>query len=252
MTISNTIHLWTLATEFLVSFDVYVYSNEFLQCRFNYFIQNVSRAVSTYLAVSLVLDRLIRTEFPLRARIICTRSNTIKLTIVYIFIFSILLSFWFCPLNAISPTGACYTGRSATYNYFFSNIFFPVRFGLVCVIPVIVMSVANVRIFYNLRESRRRVQPDGQKIRNHMTNLDRMLFYMMLINVIAFIATQIPFNMYAVIRVYARTLSPTNHLLVRTLFLIWSSVYFGIGSYLYCLASPLFRQSLWRIIRCRR
>mgnify|MGYP002394025559 FL=1 len=93
MTISNTIHLWTLATEFLVSFDVYVYSNEFLQCRFNYFIQNVSRAVSTYLAVSLVLDRLIRTEFPLRARIICTRSNTIKLTIVYIFIFSILLSF---------------------------------------------------------------------------------------------------------------------------------------------------------------
>jgi hypothetical protein len=149
MTISNTIHLWTLTTEFLTSFNVPVYSNTFLRCRLNYFIQNLSRAVSTYIATGIAIDRLIRSEMPLRSRRICTRRNAIKLTFIYSVVFSILLSFWFCPLNTINPTtGTCYAGESLAYRFFINNIFLPVRLIIVCIIPVIVMSMANHDIVF--------------------------------------------------------------------------------------------------------
>ncbi|CAF1414810.1 unnamed protein product [Adineta steineri] len=257
MTVSNTAHLWTLTTEFLGTFNIYVYSDVFLQCRLNYFIQNVSRAISTYLAITVTCDRLIRSELPIRSRFICTRENAIKLTIFYCIIFSILHSFWFCPLNTLSPIGGvCYTGPPSAYTYFFSNIFLPLRLIFICIIPVIIMSLANIRMLFNIRQSHRRVTQGneinvipGGSMRQRMTSLDRMLFYMMLVNVSAFIITQIPFQVYTLVRTYYRGLSTLDNLLVRALVLIWSSIYFGFGSYLYCFASPLFRESLFRILK---
>jgi hypothetical protein len=257
MTLSNTIHLWTLTTEFLGIFSIYVYSNVFLQCRLNYFVQNVSRTVSTYLAITITLDRFIRSEFLMRSRLICTRRNAIKLTLIYSIVFSILYSFWFCPLNTLNPgTGTCYTGQSRVYNYFFSNIFLPLRLIFVCIIPVIIMSLANIRIVFNIRQSQRRVRQgnetnttNGVVMSRRMTPLDRMLFYMMLVNVIGFIITQIPFHVYTLVRTYYRGLSTLDNSLFRALLLIWSSIYFGVGSYFYCLASPLFRETLIRMVK---
>jgi hypothetical protein len=250
MTISNTIHLWTLTTEFLSNFNVQIYSNIFFRCRLNYFTENVSRAVSTYVAITIAIDRLIRSEFPLRSRRICIRRNAIKLTFIYVIIFSILCSFWFCPLNTLNPlTGTCYSGTSLIYSYFRNNIFLPMRLILVCIIPVIVMSLANIRMLYNIRQSRRRVQQGNQIniinriwMNRRMTPIDRMLFYMMLTSVGIFIITQIPFHIYTLIQANYSIFDIWNNLLIRTLLLIWSSIYFGIGFYLYCLASPLFRE----------
>jgi len=261
MTISNTIHLWTLTTEFLSIFDVYVHLNVFLQCRLNYFIQNVSRAVSTYLAVGTTLDRLIRSEFPLRSRRICTPRNAIKLTLIYIIIFSILCSFWFCPLNTLNPmTGTCYSGQSLIYNYFINNIFLPIRLVLVCIIPVIVMSIANIRMLFNIRQSHRHVQQRNQTntivttnnsglMIRRMTSLDRMLFYMMLTSVGTFIITQIPFHIYTLVQAKYLIYDVSTNSLIRAILLIWSSIYFGIGFYLYCLAAPLFREKFILMIQ---
>ncbi|CAF1259186.1 unnamed protein product [Rotaria sordida] len=263
MTLSNNIHLWTLITEFLAVFNIYVYSGVVLRCRLNYFIQNLSRTMSTYLAVTITLDRLIRSELPMRSRIICTRQNALKLTVVYLIIFSILYSFWFCPMITLNPiTNTCYSGQSPIFSDFISNIYLPVRLIIVCIIPVIIMSLANIRMLFNIRQSRRRVDPRNQIdntnipavstsiiTNGRMTPIDRMLFYMMLISVGTFVVTQIPFNIYSLIRANYETLDMYTHLLVRAILLIWSSIYFGIGFYLYCLASPLFREKFIRVTK---
>ncbi|CAF3101327.1 unnamed protein product [Rotaria sp. Silwood2] len=259
MTFSNTIHLWTLTTEFLAIFNIFIYSNVFLQCRLNYFVQNLSRTVSTYLAIAITLDRLIRSELPMRSRIICTRRNVIKLTLIYLIIFSILYSFWFCPMVTLNPiTNTCYIGQSSIYNYFISNIYLPIRLIVGCIIPVIIMSLANIRMLFNIKQSRQRVDPRNQidtsvttinvsLINGRMTPIDRMLFYMMLTSVGTFIVTQIPFNIYTLVRANYETFDLYTHLLVRALLLIWSSIYFGIGFYLYCLGSPLFREKFFQM-----
>jgi hypothetical protein len=129
------------------------------------------------------------------------------------------------------------------------------------------MSLANIRIISNIRQSRRRVQQGNQTdaivnttnpglMLRQMTPLDRMLVYMMLINVTAFIITQIPFHMYTIVHVYYKTLDLSTSALVRAILLIWSSIYFGIGFYLYCLASPLFREKFFlmnqKLMNCMR
>jgi hypothetical protein len=254
MTISNTIHLWTLITEFLISFNVSVYSsNVFVECRLNYFVQNVSRAVSTYTATGITIDRLIRSEMPVRSRLICTRRNAIKLSIICLITLSILFSFWFCPFNTVNPTtGTCYAGGPRAYTYFFANIYLPVRLILVCIVPIIVMSVANVRLLLNIQQSRRRVHPgmanqNAAPAHRRFAVTDRMLFLMMLTNVLTFIITQFPFHIYTIIQFMYSIVDALDNLLIRGLLLIWSSMYFGIGFYLYCLASPLFREKLGRI-----
>ncbi|CAF0744777.1 unnamed protein product [Adineta ricciae] len=257
LTLSNTVHLWTLTTEFLGIFNIYVYSGEFLQCRLNYFVQNVSRTVSTYISITVTLDRLIRTEYPIKSRRICTCKNAIKSTIAYLIISSISYSFWFHPSNSISSsTGGCTTGLTSAYTFFFSNIFLPLRFIFVCVVPVIIMSLGNFRILYNIQQSRRRVTQAivesniaGGKSNRRTTILDRLLLHMMIINVCAFVITQVPFHIYTIVRTYSRDLGLVDALLVRTMLLVWQSIYFGIGSYFHCIASSLFRKAFREIIK---
>ena len=260
MTISNTIHLWTLTTEFLAIFNIDIYSDIFLRCRLNYFIQNVSRSVSTYLAIGITLDRLIRSEFLIRSRTICTRQNVLKFSLICLIIYIILYSFWFCPLNTLNPlTGTCYTGQSLVYTYFINNIYLPIRLILICIIPVLIMSLANIRMIYNIQHAHRRVHVENHDViflNRRMTPLDRMLFYMMLTSVGTFIITQIPFHIYTIIQANYSIYDLMNNLLIRALLLIWSSIYFGIGFYLYCFASPLFREKFFfitqKIFNCIR
>lgn len=258
-TISNSVHLWTLTTEFLGVFNLFVYSDEFLQCRLNYFLQNVSRAISTFLTVGIALDRFIRSEWPISSRRICTRRNAIIYTLIISMIFSAFWSLWFSPsIIRNIDTGDCIFNRSPSIYFYLTQIQTPFRLITVCLLPVLIMSACNFRMLYNMRQSRRRVV-NQMEIRTvitapvssiavthvntrRMSAVDRMLFYMMLSNVWTFIITQIPFHIYSTVRVYYPALDSFTHSLVRALLLIWSSIYFGVAFYLYCLTSPLFRE----------
>ncbi|CAF1455305.1 unnamed protein product [Adineta steineri] len=264
-TIANSFHLWTLTTEFLGVYNIYIYSGGFLQCRLNFFVQNVSRAMSTYLAIGIALDRFIRSELPLRSRTICTRRNAIIYTIVNFIIFSIIWSLWLCPTIIKDPiTGKCIYNQSPTFYFYLTQVQTPVRFVIVLIIPVIIMITANIRMLQNMRQSHRRVAHQAEMnttltavtpasmnkpIARRMTSLDRMLFYMMVANIGTFIITQIPFHIYTLVRNYYAALDPFTHSLVRAILLIWSSIYFGIAFYLYCFAAPIFRQKFITITR---
>jgi hypothetical protein len=110
------------------------------------------------------------------------------------------------------------------------------------------MCLANIRMLYNIRQSRRRVHnvtahtiSSGLLLRG-MTPLDQMLFYMMLTSVGTFIITQIPFHIYTLVQANYSIYDAWDNALIRSFLLIWSSIFFGVGFYFYCLASPLFRE----------
>lgn len=183
-----------------------------MQCRFNYFLQNLSRAISTYLAIGISIDRLIRSELPLRSRRICTRRNAIIYAIIIFIFFSILWSPWFSPtIIRDSTTGSCIFNISPSINFYLVQVQVPFRLIVVCIVPVIIMFAANIRMLYNMRQSHRRVEHRleisttintpvivNPSVRR-MSAIDRMLFYMMVANVCTFIITQIPFHVYSTV-----------------------------------------------------
>ncbi|CAF1313561.1 unnamed protein product [Adineta steineri] len=129
------------------------------------------------------------------------------------------------------------------------------------------MVLANARMIMNIRQSRRRVtngttvpssdinipvpnisSSTGTHTRR-MSALDRMLFYMMLANAITFITTQVPFHLFICVKGSVKGLNSNISTFIRAVLLIWSSVYFGIAFYFYCLASPLFRQKFIKMLK---
>jgi hypothetical protein len=219
--------------------------------------------------VTVAIDRLIRSELPMRSKIICTRRNVILISCIYLIIFLLFWSFFLYPYVSQDPvTGACnFQKSSASYYYFISTIHVPIRAVFVCFIPVLIMLLANLRMLMNIRHSRNRVTngipmpsseanlplPNGsiprEKKGRRMSALDRMLYYMMIANVSIFVITQIPFHIYSCIRNNLNGLDAFTASLIRAMLLIWSSLYFGIAFYFYCLASPLFREKFIKIAK---
>jgi hypothetical protein len=258
LNIINTIHLLSLVVEFLDSiFQVQVLPSAVFQCQFILWLQNATRTLCSFLATTVSIDRFIRSEYPVKSRIWCTPKNTLKLAIIYS-IFSILLyAFFFYPLNLFDDNGACSFSLDSTFRIFAVNVMPPVRFFFTIIIPSVIMVGCGGRMLYNIRQSHERVTqqttiatiimqiPTTSSTNNEQHRqknaLDQMLLLMVTSNVVAYILTQMPFNIYAVYHGY-ETSNYLSYSLTRTFLLMWSSVYFGVGFYLFCVASPQFRK----------
>ena len=159
--------------------------------------------------------------------------------------------------------GQCSYPYDSTFRLIALNIMPPLRFVLICVLPSILMIGCGTRMLINIRQAKRRVAPQeveqqvatvttatpasrtGQatgETRQQTTKLDQMLLLMVLANVIAYIVTQIPFNIYTLYYGYETSDDFTLYSLMRAFLLMWSSVYFGTGFYLFCVTSPQFRK----------
>jgi hypothetical protein len=222
--------------------------------------------MSTYFSVGIAIDRFIRSEIPLRSRIICTRKNISILTIIIFIILFLFWSFYLFPYSNQDPTtGICIYNQSISYQFFVVNVNIPLRAVLFCLIPIILMTAANIRMMKNIYQAHNRVgdvqnMNEGNKSSTIISSvtasgsfsrrasaIDRMLLYMIFASVLTFIVTQIPFHIYMVVHIYIETFDAYTHLLIYAMLLIWSSIYFGIAFYLYCLASPLFRRKFIKI-----
>ena len=269
MTVFNTIHLCCLGIEFIRLYDVTVYLGTALQCGFNTFLQNVTRATSTYLAVAVAIDRLLRSELPMHSRVLCTRRNAGILTIIYIVIFSTMWSFYLYQMSFFDwKTNRC-VNFPPFFTYFTRYVHDTARAAIVCLLPILIITAANLRLLKNILSSRRRVHGTNGVMRETPTmyttaitapnqstttarrvrSFDRMIFYMMVANVSTLFLTQTPFHIDQIRNNYWNVLDPIVNRLLRSFLLIWSSLYFGIAFYLYCLSAPLFRQKCAKILK---
>lgn len=265
LNITNTIHLLSLIVEFMDSLTLYqFFPVAAFRCQFVLWLQNLTRTVCSFLATTISIDRFIRSEYPVKSRIWCTPKNVLKLLIIYILFSVAFYGFFYHPLNIFDDAGYCSFTLNQTLYILAVNIMPPIRFTLSCVIPILVMIICGFRMLYNIERSRNRVLPQtGTQnpslatvaipiIRTDTTNVDhrrqnviasdRVLLLMVVINVIAYLITQIPFNIYSVYYGYETTSDNASHLLTRSYLLMWSSIYFGVGFYLFCLASQQFRK----------
>lgn len=264
LNIFSTIYLLSLVVEFFDSiFQLQILHNAVFRCQFILWLQNVTRTVCSFLAATVSIDRFIRSEYPMKSRIWCTTKNVIRLFYIYS-LFSILFyAFFFYPLNVFDSYGQCSYPYNNTFRLVALNIMPPMRFVLICVLPTIIMTGCGSRMLNNIRQSKRRItqqtlaqhaatitgpalvsKPSDTTYehRRQTATLDQMLLLMVLANIIAYILTQIPFNSYALYYGYETSYNYTLYSLIRAFLLMWSSIYFGIGFYLFCVTSPQFRK----------
>lgn len=165
----------------------------------------------------------------------------LRIVLVYLLVLTTSLAFYLLPYMQEDDDGICITASNADYHHFMTVIWPPIRTVVVGVLPVTIMAVTNVVLWRRIRQSRRRLAPRLPSNPNHSsTTTDNMLIFITISNVSAFVITQIPFHIYTTIVRYKQSIE-----FLRTTMLLWSSLYFGIGFYIYCLTSPFFRSKFF-------
>ena len=264
LNIFSTIHLLSLIVEFLDSiFQVQIFASDILRCQFTLWLQNASRTICAFLTVTVSIDRFLRSEYPMKSRTWCTPKNVLKLFIGYCLFSSAFYAFFFHPFNLFDQDGQCSFSHDGSLRLFALNIMPPIRFLLTCLIPTVIMLFCGGRMLCNIRRSRKRIThmstPKPEDIvtialpasrvnstndgnRRSSTSMDNMLLWMVLVNVIAYVVTQIPFSAYTLYYGYLNSSDYKSYSLTRAFLLMWGSVYFGIGFYLFSVTSQQFRR----------
>ncbi|CAF0938914.1 unnamed protein product [Adineta ricciae] len=264
LNVFSTIHLISLIVEYIDSiYQVQVIANAKFRCQFILWLQNVTRTICSFLAATVSLDRYIRSEYPMKSRIWCTVANVMKLFLLYCSFSIVFYAFFFHPLNIFNNLYQCSFPVPSTFRRFALNYLPPIRFVLICVIPVAIMIGCGGKMLWNIHQSKNRIsqrttpaQPgvttiaapasQGSNVtenaRKRRASIDSMLLMMVLSNVVAYIITQIPFNVYTLYYGYETSDDYTIYSLIRAFLLMWSSVYFGVGFYLFCITSSQFRK----------
>ncbi|CAF1257118.1 unnamed protein product [Rotaria sordida] len=246
LTISNNIQLLTLIVEFIdIAYNVRLFHSVLIRCRIIYWLQNIFRSLSSFIACTISIDRMIRAVYPAHAKYFCTCRLVYRIVLIYTLFFTFSLIFYLFPYMGENSQGICSTKLNSIYHKFMARIWPPIRTFLICILPVSIMIISNIRLWRRIRASKRRVIPHTSN-NYHITNTETMLLFIAISNVLVFIITQVPFHIYTSIVHYKESI-----IHVRTPILLWSSLYFGIGFYIYCLTSRYFRSKfILTILEC--
>ncbi|CAF3248366.1 unnamed protein product [Rotaria socialis] len=267
LAIFSTIHLFSLIVEFIATISGFVLvRNSIFRCQFILWLQNVTRSICSFLAVTVSLDRFLRSEYPIKSRIWCTTMNVAKLCVIYCLFYMLLYAIFFDPRNVMDSNDQCSFPYDDTFRLIILTIMPSVRFVLICIIPVILMGIFGGRMLYNIKRVKKRIAqqkmvrnaaiatiaiPESTRNVKHTGNqnraktLDRMLLLMVFTNIISYIITQTPFNIYTVYYGSEASDSYKAYALMRAFLLLWSSIYFGIGFYAYFITATQFRKQFF-------
>ena len=216
-----------------------------MRCRLLYWLQNISRSSSSFIACTISLDRMFRAIHPTRAKQFCTCRTARRIILFYSVFFAFAFCFYLLPYIKEDRYGVCSADCNQAFDRFITGIWPPIRAVLVCLLPVSIMITANIRLWRQIWASKRRVGP-RLSTTVHPSSTDTMLIFITISNVVVFILTQIPFHLYTIMVRYIHWIGD-----IRTPILLWSSVYFGIGFYVYCLTSTYFRAKfILKVHRC--
>ncbi|CAF1248846.1 unnamed protein product [Rotaria magnacalcarata] len=287
LSISDTFALITSLWFFLSdAFSIRLQNYSALACRFRTFFAYVFMDLSSWCLVGLALDRFLRIEIPLRAKIICTPRNAVVMVSICFLVLCGINGHYFSPgigqeRGGNQTTAHCLENREAfpKYYYFYKIIWPKIDMIIFCFLPAGIMIFCNVRIIHVLRRNRHHFENQGLENKQiKITNIqqalngnsskrknlsrrkaiERQMSLIMSYCVIVFLCTTVPVTIYLIFIeqfvVKHPNLARDNayYIFIFRLLRAMMYVHFASNFYLYCLTSRIFRDEFLQTITCRR
>lgn len=286
LSVSDTIALITSLWFFLAdAFSIQLQNYSALACRFRTFFAYVFMDLSSWCIAGLAIDRFMRTEIPLRSRVICTpRNASIMISICFLILCGIN-GHYFSPgigqeRGGNRTTAHCLENREAypNYYYFYKIIWPKIDMIIFCFLPACIMICCNARIIYNLRRNRHHLEhlehkPEHIKVTNihHQTlnganstkkhssyrkTIERQMSLMMFSCVVVFLCTTVPVTIYLILIEQVIVNYPNfardnaYYIFIFRMLRALMYVHFASNFYLYCLTSRIFRGEFLQTITC--
>ncbi len=287
LSISDTISLITSLWFFLAdAFSIQLQNYSALACRFRTFFAYVFMDLSSWCIAGLAFDRFLRTETPLRAKLICVPRNALIMILIFFLLLCGINGHYFSAgigqeRGGNRTTAHCLENRETypNYYYFYKIIWPKIDMIIFCFLPACIMILCNVRIIYILRRQRhrfeRQVSQNGKvkitnlqqtldgcvpikKFSSHRKAIERQMSLMMFSCVIVFLITTVPVTIYLILLEQIIVNYPNfardnaYYVFIFRMLRALMYVHFSCNFYLYCLTSRIFRGEFLQTITCRK
>jgi hypothetical protein len=287
LAISDTISLIASLWFFLGdAFSIQLQNYSALACRFRTFFGYVFMDLSSWCIAGLAFDRFLRTEIPLRAKLICVPRNALIMILIFFLLLCGINGHYFSAgigqeRGGNRTTAHCLENREEypKYYYFYKIIWPKIDMIIFCFLPACIMILCNVRIIYILRRQRHHFEKQGNpnehvKVVNieqtlngtmfmrrspsHRKSIERQMSLMMSACVIVFLSTTVPVTIYLILLEQVILKYPNfardnaYYVFVFRMLRALMYVHFACNFYLYCLTSRIFRGEFIQTITCRR
>jgi hypothetical protein len=287
LSISDSISLITSLWFFIAdAFSIQLQNYSALACRFRTFFAYVFMDLSSWCIAGLAIDRFLRTEIPLRAKVICVRRNAlIMILIFFLFLCGINGHYFSAGIGQERgenrTTAHCLENREEypTYYYFYKIIWPKIDMIIFCFLPACIMILCNVRIIYIFKRQRHLFENHGsqneqvkilnieqtlngcipvRKLPSHRKSIERQMSLMMSSCVIVFLSTTVPVTIYLLLLEQVIVNYPNfardniYYVFIFRMLRALMYIHFGCNFYLYCLTSRIFRGEFIRAITCRK
>ena len=220
-------------------------SNDFLLCKFRYYILQTSLIISLICVCMATFDRYLITSRSVHLRQLSTTRRTTIRIILFIIVVSSLHSIPIGIYYVKSIVGDCIIISSSYSNYYlyFVIVFF---YGI---FPICFLSIFGLLTYKQIQSIQRTTSS------NRHTNIDKQISQMILCQCVALVSSYIP---YCIQHIYFakfvdKTIYPSGfNLLFRIITIILFYVNPVTSFYIFCLSTPNFRKEVKKILCFRR
>ena len=286
LSISDTMALLTSVWFFLAdAFAIHLQNYSALACRFRTFFAYVFMDLSSWCIAGLALDRLLRTEFPVQSRTICTPRHAAQIISIFFVVLCAINGHYFSAgigqeRGGNRTTAHCLENRDLypKYYYFYKIIWPKIDMIVFCFLPACIMILCNIRILYILRHRRRQFELHNephssslplqrsvngsfvpiQRRSSHRKSIERQMSLMMFSCVIVFLLTTMPATIYLILLEQVFVNRPNfshdspYYVFIFRLLRALMYTHFASNFYLHCLTSRLFRAEFLKVLSFRR
>lgn len=226
-------------------------------CKFNLFFIYWSMQLSSWILVCVVLERCIKTNFPLRyPRLVTIPRCVILLLVLMVVLAGVDLHYFWTNGLILEDSGIGCDTLTETYVNFEEFVFTYIDFTVLSVVPFLLMIGMNITIIRVIRRSR---EFRKSTVRNKSTNrklkkFDVKLTKMLLCTSVYFLFATLPISIYFIVDSYQEDLDDVSS---AQMDLVWTVSYllqfsnYTINFFLYNLTNERFRNKFIDTIKCK-
>ena len=236
------------------NYDVRTYSD--FGCKVNLFMIYWSMDMSSWTLVCVVLERYLKTNFPLKYASIVSISRCCVLFVCVAVVLAAINLHYFFTNGLINNRTECWS-LSEEFFKFEEYVFIFIDWTVLSVAPFIIMVILNICILREIRKSRRlqTLTVRTQILLDKNKKFDAKLTRMLLITSLYFLLTTTPISIYFVLDSFVKR--KVNELWKSRLEVVWSFSYilqfsnYTVNFFLYNLTNASFRKNLKAMCGCK-
>ena len=240
-------------------FDVNIRLSGNVGCKLYYFIIYASMQYSSWILVSVTIERVFKTYFPFRYRRLFTTKRAIVGLLTLLFVLCLVNGHFFFTNGINEYTNGTCDSLTPEFSYFDEYVFVYIDLSILSIVPFIIMVICNILLIKVLRDIQiQRHSMMHARFADRANHFSVRMTKMLVVCTIYFLAGTLPISIYFVVDSYLlpKYEAADDVTALENMDVAWTVTYlfsysnYCVNFYLYTAMNNRFYQELKTFVLC--